>query len=244
VRVAWGASTDASNDVRYLVYRDGRVIDVVFGATAYVDRNPGRGVHQYAVQAVDAAGNRSQSTKPGDVSVSGPQVATVVPANSTWKWLYPSAAAAPAADWKGLMFDDSTWRAGRAQLGYGDGDEATLIPAGSAPRHLTAYFRTSVELANPGAYRYAVLSVTRDDGVVVYINGAEVGRESMPTGSIGPTTRATVTQSQRSQETGTVSFVVPASKLSNGNNVIAAEVHQADGSSDDLSFQLTATLMP
>ena len=244
VNLAWGGSTDASNDVHYLVYRDGKVIDVVYGATRYTDRTPGQGSHQYAVQAADAAGNRSESTVPVDVAVGRPAVIKVIAANETWKWTYPPAASAPPVGWTGLSFNDGNWSSGAAQLGYGDGDEATLIPGGSNPRNVTAYFRKSLTLANPTAYRYIVVSVTRDDGVVLYINGVEVGRESMPLGPIGPTTRASVAQDTTAQESGQVTFLVPASKLSSGTNVIAAEIHQSDPASNDLSFQLEAIMMP
>jgi len=53
---------------------------------------------------------------------------TFVPAGSTWR--YWDNGTEPVGAWKSLGFDDTTWDTGRAQLGYGDGDEATLISYG------------------------------------------------------------------------------------------------------------------
>src|SRR5256885_13147720 len=59
-------------------------------------------------------------------------------------WRYFDAGMEPGPGWQSPIFDDSTWRGGAAQLGYGDGDEATVIA-----RVNTAYFRASFTVANP-----------------------------------------------------------------------------------------------
>ena len=50
--------------------------------------------------------------------------ARLVAAGSTWK--YRDSGVTPPATWKDPTFDDASWPSGPAQLGYGDGDEATL----------------------------------------------------------------------------------------------------------------------
>jgi hypothetical protein len=42
-----------------------------------------------------------------------------------------------------MAFGDAAWPSGRAQLGYGDGDEATTISFGTnaSSKRITAYFR-------------------------------------------------------------------------------------------------------
>jgi hypothetical protein len=247
VKLTWGASTDASNDVKYLIYRDGKVVAVVSGATTYTDTGLTAGTHQYAVQAVDAVGNRSKSTNPTTVTVvlPGPaQAVTLVDGGASWKWLYPTAAQAPASNWKGNTFSDAAWASGTAELGYGDGDEATLIPAGTTPRNVTAYFRRMVSVADPGAYSTVTFSVKRDDGVVLYLNGQEIGRNGMPSGTIANTTLANVELSSTTQESSLWTVTVPASQLVAGQNLIAAEVHQFSTGSSDISFKLTATANP
>jgi len=64
-----------------------------------------------------------------------------------------------------LRFDDSTWSTGKAQLGYGDNDEATVINSGpSGNRFITAYFRKSFPVRTPGDYFSLRLRVLCDDG--------------------------------------------------------------------------------
>ena len=58
---------------------------------------------------------------------------------------------------------------------------------------------------------------------MIYINGTEVARSSMPTGTITYTTPATGTSS----ETTFFAHTAPASVLVEGTNVIAVEIHQS-----------------
>jgi hypothetical protein len=69
---------------------------------------------------------------------------------------------------------------------------------------------------------------------VIYINGTEVARSSMPTGTITYTTAATGTSS----ETTFFAHTAPASVLVEGTNVIAVEVHQSGPTSSDISFNM------
>jgi hypothetical protein len=80
---------------------------------------------------------------------------------------------------------------GAAQLGYGDGDEATRSNGGpSTNRYVTTYFRKSFSITNTSAFAGYSLQVKRDDGAVVYVNGTEVWRSNLPTGTIAYNTYA------------------------------------------------------
>src|SRR3954447_10996033 len=58
------------------------------------------------------------------------------------EWRYSNTATPPPENWKDPAFNASTWKAGHAQLGYGDGDEATVIDGGAiTPHPISAYFR-------------------------------------------------------------------------------------------------------
>src|SRR3954467_11519942 len=50
---------------------------------------------------------------------------TILPAGSVWKYLDTGVDQGTA--WREPAFDDTSWAAGPAQLGFGDGDEATVI---------------------------------------------------------------------------------------------------------------------
>jgi hypothetical protein len=103
----------------------------------------------------------------------------------------------------------------------------------------TTYFRRAVTLsAVPAA---ASISLVADDGAVVYLNGVEVARDNMPTGTIGYTTRAASGRWNNAESAVRV-FVVPTSALRVGDNVIAVEIHQDSANSSDLSFDAGFTV--
>mgnify|MGYP003349617030 CR=1 FL=1 len=83
------------------------------------------------------------------------------------------------------------------------------------------------------------MRVKRDDGVVIYLNGAEVYRDNMPAGTPSYTTWA----SAACADDGTTWFTTSLSPGSfvAGTNVIAVEVHQSSGSSSDVTFNLDIT---
>ena len=157
-------------------------------------------------------------------------VRTVVNVAPESTWRYSDRSTAPAANWKDAGFDDAGWKSGRAQLGFGDGGEATVLSG----RGLAFYFRQAFSV-DPDITS-ARLWLVVDDGAVVYLNGVEVARDNMPTGAITPTTRAS-TNRTGSAESAVRSFELPVSSLRAGANTIAVEVHQNWKSSSDLSFQ-------
>src|SRR6185503_9223500 len=104
---------------------------------------------------------------------------TLVASGAVWKYL--DTGVDPGTAWKEPAYDDTTWRVGPAQLGFGDGDEATVInrlPNGSPI--ITAYFRKTFTVADASSYSNLAVRLLRDDGGIVYINGVEVFRSSMP----------------------------------------------------------------
>lgn len=162
---------------------------------------------------------------------------SVVATGSSWK--YYDNGAAPA-QWNTLSFDDSGWSSGNAELGYGDGDEATTVGYGgdSNNKHITTYFRKQFSLSNPQQYSHLTINLLRDDGAVVYINGAEVWRSNMPSGNIGFGTEADNTIAWPNEDDWH-STNVSAAYLLDGANVIAVEIHQDSPSSSDISFNLS-----
>ena len=115
---------------------------------------------------------------------------TLVSTGSTWK--YRDNGSNQGTSWRALAFDDATWSAGAAQLGYGDADEATIVSYGPDPnaKYITTYFRQKFFVGSPSAYTGLTLNLLKDDGAVVYLNGTEIHRVNMPAGSISYTTPA------------------------------------------------------
>lgn len=161
----------------------------------------------------------------------------LIPTGATWKYLDNGSDQGTA--WRAPAFNDTSWASGPAQLGYGDGDEATVISYGpnSGAKYITTYFRRSFNVADASAYLNATVRLLRDDGAVVYVNGTEVFRSNMPGGSIGYQTLA----SAAIDDTTFYSASFSPGLLVNGANVVAVEVHQANGTSSDLSLDLELT---
>ena len=109
-----------------------------------------------------------------------PSVSTaVVASGASWKYWDQGGNLGPF--WRQPGYNDSAWSVGQSQLGYGDGDETTVVSYGSDPnnKHIATYFRKKFELA-PAAYNGATLRLKRDDGAVVFLNGVEIVRDNMP----------------------------------------------------------------
>ena len=163
---------------------------------------------------------------------------TLVPLGATWKYLDNGSDQGTA--WRNPAFDDSSWPSGAAEIGYGDGDETTIVGYGSDGnnKYTTTYFRHSFNVADASTIAYLNLSVIRDDGVVVYLNGTELLRDNLPGGAITYLTTASSAIGGSSESTAVTSTVATNGVLVNGNNVLAVEIHQANGTSSDISFNL------
>ena len=236
VSASWKPSTDDSGAVTYQVLRKDRVIATTSATSISLPSAP-TGTN-YFVRAVDAAGNISAST--AAVTATAPTTGTgvLIAAGSSWRYLFP--AAAPATGWSSTGFDDSSWSTGTAPIGWGDSSIVTTLP-GSAPRPKTSYYRDSITVTDPAALGTVTLTTRADDGVVVYVNGVEVGRANMPTGTISNGTYATSAVTTSSAAAKPVTITVPASRFTSGKNVIAAEVHSNYASTPSASFDLSAT---
>lgn len=233
--VSWTRSGTAG--ASYEVLRGDRVVATTTGTSVSL---PGSAsTDRLFVRATDGAGNRSAST--GVFSpASQAQTETLIGAGSTWSYLFSKDTAAPST-WKTSSSGTTAWKSGAAPLGFGSGPVTTDIdvPSGEQ-RGLTSYFRRSFTVADPAAFSSLTLTTRADDGVVVYVNGTEVGRVRMPTGTITPTSYATSAVNTAQATADPVVLDVPPSLLRAGDNTIAVEVHSnyraTPSSSMDLSL--------
>ncbi|HID38066.1 MAG TPA: T9SS type A sorting domain-containing protein [Calditrichaeota bacterium] len=163
---------------------------------------------------------------------------TIISAGSVWKYLDDGSDRGTA--WQSLNYDDSGWATGNAQLGYGDGDEATVVSYGpsSSDKYVTTYFRKTFNMSSLPATSNLLLRIIRDDGAIVYINGTEVARTQMPAGTVNYLTRASTTASG-SNESDFQDFTIASDVIQTGENVVCAEIHQVSSSSSDISFDLS-----
>ncbi|MBI5915318.1 MAG: CotH kinase family protein, partial [Bacteroidetes bacterium] len=161
----------------------------------------------------------------------------ILPTGSVWK--YSDATTAPPANWNQPAFNDAGWSSGPAQLGYGDGDEATVLSYGSDANNKTPsyYFRATFSVANPTAVSGLLARLKADDGAVVYLNGNEIWRVNMPAApaviSFGTFALSTVSGTG---ENAWNELPLANSALVAGQNLLAVEIHQFDAISSDISF--------
>ncbi len=166
---------------------------------------------------------------PATVSLTVMDPALLVTSNSLWR--YHDKGVDLGTTWRNNNYNDSTWSNGLARLGFGNDGEVTTL-AGQPV--ITYYFRQPFVL--PANYTVTNLAVSfaRDDGAVIYLNGLEVARDNIAAGPVLYATRAT----NAANELIFYPFTVSAALLQPGTNWIAAEVHQVDGSSSDIGFNL------
>jgi hypothetical protein len=201
---------------------------------------PGAGTYVLRLTAADGALNASD-----DVAVTIQHSAstiptTFVPKGSVWKYL--DNGSDQGVVWITPAFNDSAWKSGPAPLGYGDANgqwPATTNSYGPDPnnKYITTYFRRSFSLSSPASVTNLVVSVQRDDGVLLYLNGAPIFTNNLPAGPINYLTTALVAVGGTDETTFYTQTFDPALLVS-GLNVLAAEIHQANGTSSDIIFDL------
>lgn len=174
------------------------------------------------------------------VAPSASAIETLVAANAVWR--YSDQGTRPATNWTSRLLDDSDWPSGLAQLGFGDGDESTLLARTNltGSTNITYYFRRGFVVADPEAFTSLILRLLRDDGAVVYLNGVEIFRSNMPPDSIDENTLAS-SAVNGSEETNFYPTPVNRTLLTEGYNLLAVEVHQNTNTSSDVSFDLELT---
>ena len=202
--------------------------------TLWTNNYPGK--YEIVAVAIDKNGITNYSS-PSEVLVglNGKTDINLIPKKSVWRYLDDGSN--QGTSWRGYYFDDTSWKKGNAPLGYGFGDEATVLNYGIDPnnKYITYYFR------NDFTFNYIldslILKLRRDDGAVVYINGWQILVDNMPSGTISyntPASSPTTGDDQFRYFTYTLNGVF----LAFGKNVVAVEVHQSSPDSSDLIFDM------
>lgn len=229
------AATDADGAVTRVEYFSG-TNSLGFATVppyAVLWTNIAAGLHFIRARATD---DRLGSTGSATVRVYAANVERLVPPQSSWRYL--DNGTDPGTNWMQGTFNDSAWVSGPAELGYGDGDEVTVVSGGPANnRYVTTYFRRAFQVTNTAVFTNLSVAVVRDDAAAVYLNGVEILRDNLPEGRITNRTFA-VNVINTEEEAAWVRRPVPPGLLLNGSNVVAVEIHQYDIASTDISFDL------
>lgn len=162
---------------------------------------------------------------------------TVLVTNTTYTfatagtaWRYHDLGQDLGTAWRETLYDDSAWPVAPAQLGFGDGDETSVIGLGQSASNAapTFYFRHAFPFVQ-ATLRFPLTGrLLCDDGAVVYLNGTEVFRTNLAAGPVSYETPAASTVEDAAESRFHV-FSVPPERLRPGTNVLAVEVHQSAG---------------
>jgi hypothetical protein len=153
-------------------------------------------------------------------------------------WKYLDSGVDPGTSWRNAGFDDSTWSSGTAPLGEGDAHITTSINTGTSTARHTVYFRKTFTVPNAASVAHLRLNVLRDDGVVVYLNGTEVARDNITSGTVAHNDLAPNNTEGAAESAYWTSNALPLASLVNGTNTIAVQVHNRSLTSSDLGFDL------
>jgi len=158
----------------------------------------------------------------------------------TNNWFYDDTGRELGTGWRAANYvPDANWHQGPGLIGY--------EPDSPNPYRFHAPVSTVLFISNPifptnyyyrGSFNFSgstvglSLYITNliDDGAVIYLNGTEVGRFRIPAGQNAATFASGGPGTEGTLETITVTNI---SLLRQGQNVIAAEVHQGDIASSD-----------
>jgi hypothetical protein len=154
------------------------------------------------------------------------------------KWRYWPGTSAPGANWQTPAFNDQLWQEGRGGLGYGDGDDRTVISP-----VISVFLRRKFTITNRDKIKDALLHIDYDDGYIAYLNGVEVARAFMPAGT-APFNQASAGLHEAVLYQGQAPEGILIRKeqleglLTVGENTLAIQVHNENISSSDLTARV------
>ena len=142
----------------------------------------------------------------------------------------------PPSDWNTVGFDDTGWSTGPGGIGFGDGDDNTVIASATS-----CYMRCAFDVADVSVIENAKLHMDYDDAFVAYLNGVEIARSGNIIGT--PPTYNTLANADHEAgmyagypaEEWNIPAVVMNILLVPGENILSIQVHNVTAGSSDLS---------
>lgn len=152
----------------------------------------------------------------------------------------PGPGGTPTTAWTEPAFNDASWSPGATSIGFGDGDDATVL-TDMRNQYLSVYLRREFTIEDPGSLENLILTVDYDDGYVAYLNGVEIGRSRTmrETGEPPACNRAATGGHEAGEDRLdliNVSRFTSLLKAAPGKNVLALQVHNISLDSSDLSI--------
>ena len=161
-----------------------------------------------------------------------------VPVYSNNPWKYYLGSSNPPANWRSIGFNDTPWLTGQGGIGYGDGDDSTVIPPVTS-----LFMRKTFTIADTSIIPTAAILLDFDDAFVAYLNDVEIARFNVGIYGDHPAYNTYAYDEHEAQmyQNGNFSaayFVSPHiidSALKVGTNVFSIQVHNYNNGMNDLS---------
>jgi hypothetical protein len=163
--------------------------------------------------------------------------------NSAWR--FDDTATDLGTTWRAVSYPaENQWPSGRGLFGVESTVPSPYAEPVGTPLVLNAgrttyYFRTHFNFTGVAAGLTLQATAYVDDGAVFHLNGSELHRVRLPAGPIAFTNKAELA----SPEGVPVVFTFPATRLAQGDNVLAVEVHQHSDTSSDVIFGLALDVL-
>ncbi len=160
---------------------------------------------------------------------------TVVFDNNSWRYFVGTSE--PDTNWRKLSFNDASWLQGPGGIGYGDGDDNTIIAS-----TVSLYMRRTFNIVDTSKIEEAVLNIDYDDAFVAYLNNVEIARGNVGIVGDHPTFNQTSTglhEAQMYQGGNPEQYLINTQTLKTillpGNNVLTVQTHNENISSSDMT---------
>ena len=157
--------------------------------------------------------------------------------NALTAWRYAAGSAGMDTNWRNPSFNQNTWSSGNGGIGFGDGDDNTMIAIGAS-----VMMRKTFNIPDTSQILKAILMMDYDDGFVAYLNGVEIARRNIGFPGNRPLWNELALSSHEAKMYQGLQpdsfFISPSlfkSLLRPTNNVLAIETHNTPANSDDLS---------
>lgn len=144
---------------------------------------------------------------------------------------------ATPANWNTNSFNDASWINGQGGIGYGDGDDNTVISSS-----ISLYVRKSFNVVDISMIQSALLHIDYDDAFVAYFNGVEFARNNIGTPGIPPLWSDAANGDHEAliyqgydPEMFLMDPLILQQNIVSGNNVLAIEIHNTSALPSDMS---------
>ncbi len=206
--------------------------------------------------AFSSINNRDNFYFKGDLKITAAPAVTMVAHNTPWRYLpgvvEPSGGlydptlifqAKQNVRWGRPSFDDSAWSAGAAPFGAGTppagvvtGTNLTAaIPGKATSLYVRAVFTaTAADMADSQALQ---ILMDYDDGFVAYLNGVEVARANLAEANAFTPHHAVASAARTPGSYTTYTLDPPSRLLTQGQNVLAVQIHNVSLNDSDLFFR-------